>query len=389
MITKVAIIGLGIMGNRMLKHMKLHDDFQPDFLWDPDETKCLDTIKENPDSKIMNSPSEAIKAADLIYLACPPIVRKVYAVEAASLGKSLFLEKPFGIDIQDSFDLIKKLGTYNIPIAVNFTQASGVALNDLLESKNNGEMGSLLGVDIVVTYPSWPRLWQKEADWLRFRKEGGMTREVISHFLFFSERVLGPLKVVWAKSRTHGTNWTLGFNINSSINFTDAFALNQNYALEDYDGYWNDTAPTSSVVSLGAHQNTNKSGENYIAYCFSEKQGYSKFGSYTGNGNADGTFIYTGFKPSWVMRKKSSAASQWTINDTARDPFNMSKKGLTSNSNAAEDDANGYWDMDFLSNGFKMRTTETEVNGSGATFIYMAFAENPFVTSTGIPATAR
>ena len=199
MITKVAIIGLGIMGNRMLKHMKLHDDFQPDFLWDPDETKCLDTIKENPDSKIMNSPSEAIKAADLIYLACPPIVRKVYAVEAASLGKSLFLEKPFGIDIQDSFDLIKKLGTYNIPIAVNFTQASGVALNDLLESKNNGEMGSLLGVDIVVTYPSWPRLWQKEADWLRFRKEGGMTREVISHFLFFSERVLGPLKVVWAK----------------------------------------------------------------------------------------------------------------------------------------------------------------------------------------------
>ena len=199
MITKVAIIGLGIMGNRMLKHMKLHDDFQPDFLWDPDETKCLDTIKENPDSKIMNSPSEAIKAADLIYLACPPIVRKSYALEAASLGKSLFLEKPFGIDIQDSFDLIKKLGTYNIPISVNFTQASGVALNELLESKNNGEMGSLLGVDIVVTYPSWPRLWQKEADWLRFRKEGGMTREVISHFLFFSERVLGPLKVVWAK----------------------------------------------------------------------------------------------------------------------------------------------------------------------------------------------
>ena len=200
MIIKVAIIGLGIMGNRMLKHMRLHENFEPIFLWDPDKIKCEDTLKENPDLQIMNSASEAIFAADLVYLACPPIVRKAYALEAASLGKALFLEKPFGINTNDSFDLVEKLRTYNIPIAVNFTQASGVALKDLLESKNKGDMGSLFGVDIVVTYSKWPRLWQKEADWLRFKKEGGMTREVISHFLFFSERVLGPLKVIWAKA---------------------------------------------------------------------------------------------------------------------------------------------------------------------------------------------
>ena len=85
-------------------------------------------------------------------------------------------------------------------MAVNFTQAAGIALADLLVSKNSGEMGDMLGVDIIVTYSSWPREWQKKADWLRFKKEGGMTREVISHFIFFTERVLGPLKVIWANT---------------------------------------------------------------------------------------------------------------------------------------------------------------------------------------------
>jgi predicted dehydrogenase len=90
------------------------------------------------------------------------------------------------------------LQTYNVPVAVNFTQASGAALTDLLTAKDRGDMGCLLGVDIILTYPAWPRQWQKGADWLRFRAEGGMTREVISHFLFFTERVLGPLSLISA-----------------------------------------------------------------------------------------------------------------------------------------------------------------------------------------------
>ena len=200
MTIKVAIIGLGIMGRRMLEHMRLHSDYEPDYLWDPEENACKLALKENPQAHIMENPSDAIQAADLIYLACPPVVRKAYALEAARSGKALFLEKPFGVDVEDSVDLVTQLEGYAVPTAVNFSQASGIALTDLLEAKDRGDMGSILGVDMIITYPSWPRQWQKEADWLRFKAEGGMTREVISHFLFFSERVLGPLKVVSANT---------------------------------------------------------------------------------------------------------------------------------------------------------------------------------------------
>jgi len=198
--TKVAIIGLGIMGRRMLKHMRLHPNFQPDFLWDPNKEACEQASNDDPNSKIMENATEAMQAANLVYLACPPLVRKPYAIEAARLGKALFLEKPLGVSIEESKDLVFELSNYDIPVAVNFTQAAGVPLTDLLEAKKKGALGDILGVDIVVTYPFWPREWQKEADWLRYKEEGGMTREVISHFLFFSERVLGALKLIWAKT---------------------------------------------------------------------------------------------------------------------------------------------------------------------------------------------
>ena len=200
MTTSVAIIGLGIMGTRMMKHMRLHKKFSPDYLWDPSPIACENAIKLDCKSKIMKSANEAIEKADLVYLACPPTVREIYAIKTVEMGKALFLEKPFGINIQESRNFIKKLQNYDVPMAVNFTQAAGIALADLLVSKNSGEMGDMLGVDIIVTYSSWPREWQKEADWLRFKKEGGMTREVISHFIFFTERVLGPLKVIWANT---------------------------------------------------------------------------------------------------------------------------------------------------------------------------------------------
>ena len=145
------------------------------------------------------------------------------------------------------------------------------------------------------------------------------------------------------------------------------------------------TAPTSSVFELGNKEQVNGSGNNIIAYCFAEKKGYSKFGSYTGNGNADGPFIYTGFKPAWVMVKRTDS-ERWLMTDNKRDTFNTVGHWLAANASDAESD-NDRWD--FLSNGFKQRATFGNQNASGSSYIYMAFAESPFVNSNGVPTNAR
>ena len=162
--------------------------------------------------------------------------------------------------------------------------------------------------------------------------------------------------------------------------------LNNTNAFATASTYWNNTSPTSSVFTTGTTGNINGSGSTYIAYCFADVQGYSKFGSYTGNGNADGTFVYTGFKPAWVMTKRTDSTSAWQMFDNTRSPSNPTDKRLKADQNSAEDTN---LERDFLSNGFKIRTSNTTINGSGVSMIYMAFAENPFVTSTGVPACAR
>jgi hypothetical protein len=192
-------------------------------------------------------------------------------------------------------------------------------------------------------------------------------------------------QMIIVKNRDGGTdNWgvyhkELGANNWLKLNTTDATATDT--------VIWNNTAPTSSVFSVGTSVGTNESGENFIAYCFAEKKGFSKFGSYTGNGSTNGTFVYTGFKPAFVIYKKSSAsATDWIMVDNKRNTFNVLNKELYSNESASE----GTVDLlDFTSNGFKCRRTHTSQNESGQTYIYMAFAENPFVTSTSIPCTAR
>ena len=111
----------------------------------------------------------------------------------------VFLEKPLGVNVAESEALVSALSASGVPAAVNFTQAAGASMTSVTKAVRNGELGKVIGADIVVTYGMWPRGWQQAADWLRFRDEGGMTREVISHFLFFAERILGPLSVVWAR----------------------------------------------------------------------------------------------------------------------------------------------------------------------------------------------
>lgn len=154
---------------------------------------------------------------------------------------------------------------------------------------------------------------------------------------------------------------------------------------------WNNTAPTSSVYSIGGsggYRPTNTNNTEYIAYVFADVQGYSKFGSYTGNGNSNGTFVYTGFKPAWILIKRYDSTGGWTVYDHKRG-YNGNNYELFPHSTEAEYTGTSFFEADILSNGFKLRLTDGQINASGGTYIYMAFAENPFTTSTGIPTTAR
>ncbi len=193
-------------------------------------------------------------------------------------------------------------------------------------------------------------------------------------------------KMMIVKVLSTNNQW---FVYHQALGNTKKLNLDDNSAESVQNNLWNDTTPTSSVFSVGNHTGVNASGATYIAYCFAEKTGYSKFGSYTGNGNANGTFIYTGFKPAFIMYKKSSGTGRWTMEDNKRDPFNVATHGLEANGSTAENTGSNYWDVDLLSNGFKFRTTEQETNQSGQTFIYMAFAAAPLVGTNNVPCTAR
>jgi len=193
-------------------------------------------------------------------------------------------------------------------------------------------------------------------------------------------------KMIIAKDRASGSlSWFVG---HASLGFTKRLKLDGTNAAAD-NTVWNNTNPTSSVFSVGDSANANTSGNAIIAYCFAEKQGYSKFSSYTGNGNADGTFIYTGFKPAWIMLKRTDGTNSWCIFDNKRLGRNPNNPRLYANNSNASEGASDEAYVDILSNGFKLRGAQPDINASGGTYIYMAFAENPFVTSTGVPATAR
>jgi hypothetical protein len=197
-----------------------------------------------------------------------------------------------------------------------------------------------------------------------------------------------PPAVVLVKSRGGVYGWGMYHHKNTSAPETDYLSINNTDATVDDAVFWNDTAPTSSVFSLGGTDAINKASTTHIAYCFAEKQGYSKFGSYTGNGNADGTFVYTGFKPAFLITKRtdSSSSGDWNITDSTRNPNNVIGQILYTNLSNAEGSGSVY---DFYSNGFKIRESGAGTNASGSPYIYMCFAENPFVTSSGVPACAR
>jgi hypothetical protein len=160
-----------------------------------------------------------------------------------------------------------------------------------------------------------------------------------------------------------------------SLGNTQYIALNTTAAASSAASLWNNTTPTSSVFTVN-HAAVNTSANTLVAYCWTPIAGYSAFGSYTGNGSTDGPFVYLGFRPRWVLIKMSSSTGDWYLYDSARDPYNATAKGLIPNSSASETTYTGWGDL--VSNGFKIRRTDAAWNSSGGTYIYMAFAENPF-----------
>ncbi len=203
---------------------------------------------------------------------------------------------------------------------------------------------------------------------------------------------LGETPDMWIiKNRDYAVSWAVGFSNVDIMTRSKYLQLNQALPLSTYNNLWgtSDAQINSTTIGAAGDRMVNISGNDYVGYFFKGKQGFSKFGSYFSNGSTDGPFIYTGFKPAMIIAHRASGQNkQWLIKDNARNPFNEVDFNLYPNSDSAETNTSIRHEVDFLSNGFKIRD-QYDLNQGGGTFIYMAFAENPFVTSTGIPTTAR
>lgn len=184
---------------------------------------------------------------------------------------------------------------------------------------------------------------------------------------------VAPSFVIFKSRSAAATYWlvyssTIGNASYLSLQTTDA-------AVAGTTTFLNSTTPTSSLITLGNGGSINSNGATYVAYCWTPIAGFSAFGSYTGNGSADGPFIYTGFRPKYVLWKVTSTTGNWVVADSSRDLYNPESNYLIPNTSGAEGSATL---MDFLSNGFKLRTAGGGTNGSGENIIYAAFAETPF-----------
>ena len=254
-----------------------------------------------------------------------------------------------------------------------YTQAQGLKSFD----SDGFTLGTWDGPNDDVTNVAW--CWKETAtagfDMVLYTGNG--SNRTISHSLSATP------DLVIIKKRNNTGNWMVGGSTmlggdNKLLLLDTTAALDTNS--EVYQSF------SSSTFGIGVNAYTNANTDTFIAYCFSAKQGYSAMGSYKGNGNADGSFIYLGFKPAWFLCKNTQdAGDNWILHDNKRNTFNVTDEGLAPNSNGAEfTDV----DMDFLSNGVKMRNNTGRSNASKS-FIYIAFAESPFVNSNGVPNNAK
>ena len=232
-----------------------------------------------------------------------------------------------------------------------------------------------------ITFVSWN--WKESAtagfDLLSYT--GNSTNRTIAHSLSAAPHM------IIIKSTTHGEQWVVGHNgMDAASPWNYYMHLQDTVARAANTNRCQNTAPSSSVFSIGTEDQVNGS-KTYTAFLFAPKQGFSKFSSYVGNGSTNGTYVHCGFRPAWVMCKVANGTTNdWTIIDNKRDKFNPCEARLYANTAGNESDADR---VDFLANGFKHRGDGNDMNGSGHSYIYMAFAESPFVNSNGVPNNAR
>jgi hypothetical protein len=281
--------------------------------------------------------------------------------------------------IVDSVRGVSKLLRVSATIA-EFTSADSITAigsdGFTTGADNNGYVSS--GTDKQVSW-CWKESATAGMDIVSYT--GNATARTISHSL----SAVPGLMIIKCRSEA-GHSWKV---YHKSIGATKTLALQGTGAPDDDANYHDDTEPTSSVFTIGSNGDVNDDGETFIAYLFAEKQGYSKFGSYIANANANGIFEYTGFKPAFLLIKNTSQATDWIMYDNKREGYEPQNKEFRANTNAAERNAEDN-NVQFCANGFKVRNAGTKSNAdSGDNLIYIAFAEQPLVTSTGIPATAR
>jgi len=274
-------------------------------------------------------------------------------------------------------DSVRGITKYIRPQGTNAEETETTAITSLT---SDGYVLSTAGNvnDNNVTYASWN--WKKVAGVFDIQTyTGNGSNRTISHNL-------GTVpKMMIIKKRNTSAPWSVG---HASLGANQVLELDAQDAVATDNSYWNNTRPTSSVFSLGTDGNQNTNTHTYVIYLFGEKQGMSKMGNYEGNGNADGTFVYLGFKPAWLIVKPMDAADNWVNFDNKRLGFNSGTSPFSLHANQSFVETTDTKELDFLSNGFKIRNSGNTINRT-STFIYMAFAESPFVTSTGVPTTAE
>ena len=297
----------------------------------------------------------------------------------------VYIKARDGVNNGEIFDTVRGVYKY---VSTNSDGQENTAFTDNLTAFNSDgfTLGVNTGDDINDTgknYVAW--CWKESATAgfdIVIYTGNGTAGNTVSHSLGVKPNL------IFTKKRSASASWGVYESKSGAeyyMNLDDTIGASDNATI------WNDTEPTTSVFSLGTHAYTNTNTATYVAYLWRSVQGFSKIaGSYVGNGNADGPMVYTGFSPAYVVVKNAGGDEAWNVWNNKTPGYNVANKNLQPNSNVVEQTSSaGVKEIDFLSNGFKIRGSNTELNQSGNTHIYMAFAEAPFVNSNGVPCTAR